>query len=100
LPLPVAKLIAAQGRWSLKRTGITTSIISLGYGLIWAEEIWQSGPLASILLLWLLLAMPAMLIWSAVTNAGRGVGSKMLNLLIAAALWWAGLLLAFVGSAS
>lgn len=71
----------------MRKTGFVTTAISLVLGV--ASE-WPA--VAVIILLWLIFLMPAVLIFSAWTQANRRVGNLIINLLVATGTWLIGLI--------
>ncbi len=98
LPRPVARAVEIQSHWSLRTTGIVTSSISFGLGLLNASGAVSLPAIVLLIILWLLAVMPGMLLVSAWLNANQKISSFIGKVLITVGLWWLGVLLCFIGS--
>ncbi len=97
LPPPVARVIEAQSRWSMGKTGLVTSATSFLSGLAYSYEVPSGGIAALFILLWLVVLMPGMVGISAIATAQRDAGKFLLNVFAALGLWLAGLVLVILG---
>ena len=99
LPRSLARVVEAQSHWSFRKNALITSVISFGVGGLFGTGLLGTLPIAILLVLWMLLLMPGMLIFSAIVNAKRKATSFIINLAMAIVLWWVGLVLCFYGTA-
>lgn len=98
LPRPLARAVEIQSHWSLQTTGIVTSSISFGLGLLNASGWMSVVAITLLIILWLLAVMPGMLLVSAWLNANNKISSFIAKVLITIGLWWLGALLCLIGS--
>ncbi|MCF6304665.1 MAG: hypothetical protein L3J33_04785 [Rhodobacteraceae bacterium] len=94
----MARAVEIQSHWSLGTTGIVTSSISFGLGLLNASGLVSGVAITLLIILWLLMIMPGMLLVSAWLNANNKISSFILKVLTTVGLWWLGALLCFIGS--
>lgn len=97
LPRPMARLVEAQSHWSMGKTGLVSSGVSILLGVMYQYGIPNSTLVAVLILLWMILILPAMLGISAIATARRKASQFGVNLLSAFGLWAAGLVLVVVG---
>ncbi len=100
IPRPVARAITAQGRWSFFKTGYITAATSAAFGLIYGFSGGQGmdlkGPVAGIVLFWLMSILPAMLLFSAWKNRRDSMGRFLGLLAITPAVWVSNVLVLFM----
>ncbi len=84
MPLAVARLMEAQGKWQLRQAGFVAVGISAGFG---ALSVFLGGWFVLLMILWMIFVAPAMLMISAWTNAYRKDGSMLGNSAIAIGVW-------------
>ena len=99
LPRPMARLVEAQSHWSMGKTGMVSSGVSLGLGLIYSSGIIGAMWPAILMLLWLFLILPGMLGVTAVSHARGNLGQFGINLSTAVGLWLAGFFIMLIGMA-
>lgn len=94
MPLAVARLMEAQGKWRLKQASFVALGISAGLG---AFSVFFGGLFILVMILWMIFAAPAMLMISAWTNAYRKDGSMLGNSAIAVGVWILCLIVMLIG---
>jgi len=99
LPRPMARIIEAQARWSMGKTGVIIGVVSFALGGVYALEIFGTRVPAGIMVLWILLIMPVMLGVTAVSHAAGKLGQFGINLSSAVGIWLAGFFIMLMGMA-
>ena len=84
MPLAVARLMEAQGKWRLRQAGFIAVGISAAFG---AVSVFAGGWIILLMIVWMIFAAPAMLMISAWSNAYRQDGTMLGNSAIAFAIW-------------
>ena len=95
----MARIIEAQSRWSMGKTGAIVAGVSFALGVVYAWEVFGTMVPATIMILWILLIMPVMLGVTAVSHAAGKLGQFGINLSSAVGLWLAGLFIMLMGMA-
>ncbi len=84
MPLAVARLMEAQGKWRLRQAGFVAVGVSAGFGVL---SVFLGGWFILLMILWMIFGAPAMLMISAWTNAYRKDGTMLGNSAIAVGVW-------------
>jgi len=87
IPKPVARLVEAQSRWSMRTTALVSISVSLLLGIFLNADKSYTALVGSFTGLWLLLVLPVMLFTSAIMSARKNAGRAVLNLIAATGLW-------------
>ena len=87
VPQPVARLVEAQSRWSMRTTALVSIAVSLLLGALLKFGTGFTVLVGSLTGLWLVLVLPIMLVTSAIMTARKDAGRIVLGLMASVGLW-------------
>jgi len=96
LPLPVARMVEAQSKWSMGKTAFVTVLTSLLLGVAFNIDAFNPVLIGVLTGFWMLFFMPGMLLVSAFVHAKGDISRMALNLILATGLWMLGFLISLV----